>query len=325
MKTQQSGFTLLELLVVIAIIGILAGLLFPSISKIQEKGRIATCVSNLKQLHTATMSYVSEHDGYLPHTASEEYLRVDEDGYKHFGFSRGWVDWYPDWDTNDETSTPDPPALGQRITYWWNQNNSRGVDSVRNGALFGYVGNVGDEKVYVCPSMQRLAKRTFKGDGNQRDVVTRSYGMNASLQGSTYARSYASVSGPSRTLMFAEQGFIRQNKYNYALENTGGNLQDNAFPGSPQPNTWYIRRSYRHFDGCIDWRGRDQNRPDGGGDETYEHIGEYHEGRGNCVFCDGHVERIRYQGTPYICRGDWEEGRFFKNGTWHKKQELVNE
>jgi prepilin-type N-terminal cleavage/methylation domain-containing protein/prepilin-type processing-associated H-X9-DG protein len=319
MKTRQSGFTLLELLVVIAIISALAGLLFPAISRIQEKGRVATCVSNLRQLHTAAMSYVSEHDGYLPHAASEEYLWVDGDGDEHWGFHRGWVDWYPDWDSSN------PPSLDQRITYWWNQNDSRGLASVRNGTLFRYVGDVGDEKVYVCPTMQKIAKKRFRGDSNRRDVVTRSYGMNASLQNDVHVKSYSSVGGPSRTILFAEQGFILQSAFRFALENTGGNIQDNAFPGKPNPGTSYILRSFRHFDGCIDWRGWQRNKPVGGGDWTWEHIGEYHDDRGNVVFCDGHVERIHYRGTRYICSGDWEEGKFFKSGSWHKRQELVNE
>jgi len=326
MKTQQSGFTLLELLVVVAIIGVLAGLLFPSIAKIQEKGRVATCVSNLKQLHTGMMNYVNEHSGHMTFTASEEYLRVDKDGDEEWGFHRGWVDWGLKWDTNDDTSTPDPPALGNRRTPWWNRGGKEGLSSVTNGVLFPYVGNAGDEKVYVCPTMRRLARKKYKTD--ERAIVTRSYGMNAELQKNTWRRQYQNIGGPSRTLMFADQGFIKQGGFNYALENTGGNLQDRAFPGSftKGKTYWFIRRSYRHYDGCIDWRGRANRMPSGaGGDYTYESIGEYHDGRANCVFCDGHVERIRYQGTRYICSGNWEEGRYFKSGQWYPKQNLVNE
>lgn len=322
MKKQQLGFTLLELLVVVAIIGVLAGLLFPAIGKMQEKGRMATCVNNLKQLHTATMTYVNDHSGYMPRTASEEWLRVDNDGDEEWGFSRGWVDWWPEWDTNDSTSKPDPPALGNRATVWWNQAGTRGLASVTNGTLFKYVGTAGDEKIYVCPSMKRLARRTYKGS-NEKAIVTRSYGMNASLQVNTHARKYQSVGGPSRTAMFAEQGFSKMSGFDYGLT-SGGNLQDSAFQG--KDGTQEVRRSYRNFDGCIDWQGRANRQPSGlGGDYTYESIGEYHHGRGHVVFCDGHVELVRYQGTRYVCSGNWEEGQYFKNGSWYPKQNLVNE
>lgn len=61
---KRTGFTLIELLVVIAIIAILAAILFPVFAKAREKGRQASCQSNLKQLGMAVVMYVQDYEAY---------------------------------------------------------------------------------------------------------------------------------------------------------------------------------------------------------------------------------------------------------------------
>ncbi len=291
MKTNKNrdhlGFTLIELLVVIAIIGVLAALIIPAVGKMYEKGRIVHCVNNLKQLHTAAVSYSSDHNGRLPHPASEEWMWIYKDGDSDRGTHTGWVDWV---DKSD------------RQTLWWNANSTNGISCIRNGTLFDYIGVAGDEGIYVCPSMSRLAKKTFK---DEKRNVTRSYGMNASMQSGIYAKRYHRIKGPSRVMMFAEQGFILDSNYQHSLA-SDAEWTDPELP-EPDPDNagHYIKRDYRNFDGCIDWRGKVEHKSDAG-NKKYEHIGEYHDGRGNAVFCDGHVERIKYDLTHYICSGNWE-------------------
>lgn len=63
---QRRGFTLIELLVVIAIIAILAAILFPVFAKAREKARQSSCLSNLKQIATAVLSYAQDYDERMP-------------------------------------------------------------------------------------------------------------------------------------------------------------------------------------------------------------------------------------------------------------------
>jgi prepilin-type N-terminal cleavage/methylation domain-containing protein/prepilin-type processing-associated H-X9-DG protein len=60
--SARHGFTLIELLVVIAIIAILAAILFPVFAQARERARAISCISNLKQIGTATMMYVQDYD-----------------------------------------------------------------------------------------------------------------------------------------------------------------------------------------------------------------------------------------------------------------------
>jgi prepilin-type N-terminal cleavage/methylation domain-containing protein/prepilin-type processing-associated H-X9-DG protein len=67
--TTRKGFTLIELLVVIAIIAILAAILFPVFAKAREKARQASCLSNVRQIATATLSYAQDYDECMPYSA----------------------------------------------------------------------------------------------------------------------------------------------------------------------------------------------------------------------------------------------------------------
>ena len=66
MFRNRRAFTLIELLVVIAIIAILAAILFPVFAQARARARAISCISNLKQLGTASMMYAQDYDEVLP-------------------------------------------------------------------------------------------------------------------------------------------------------------------------------------------------------------------------------------------------------------------
>jgi prepilin-type N-terminal cleavage/methylation domain-containing protein/prepilin-type processing-associated H-X9-DG protein len=63
---MRHGFTLIELLVVIAIIAILAAILFPVFARARAKAQQNNCLSNIKELALATISYCTDYDDYYP-------------------------------------------------------------------------------------------------------------------------------------------------------------------------------------------------------------------------------------------------------------------
>ena len=82
---SRRAFTLIEILVVIAILGVLAAMLFPAFALVREKGRRASCVSNLKQIGAAMELYKSDYDGRFPY-AVDPYDKYSNEG----GFSTGF-------------------------------------------------------------------------------------------------------------------------------------------------------------------------------------------------------------------------------------------
>ena len=139
----KRGFTLIELLVVIAIIAILAAILFPVFAQAREKARQTSCLSNLKQLGTATQLYLDDYDETYPRYCGwpnyTDWDQATKDAYKDWPMSLGEI-WADNW-VKYNVSVYNQ-ACGAGAFYSWRD------------CIFPYVKN---KRMYICPSRQNMA------------------------------------------------------------------------------------------------------------------------------------------------------------------------
>ena len=71
-RNRKHAFTLVELLVVIGIIALLISVLLPALGKARQAAATAQCLSNVRQLVTATIMFANEHKGNMPTVTSDQ-------------------------------------------------------------------------------------------------------------------------------------------------------------------------------------------------------------------------------------------------------------
>ncbi len=128
--TNRFAFTLIELLTVIAIIGILAGILIPTLSKVRESASRSVLTSNYRQIGQAITLFSSDNRNRYPG------VRNNNGGYNLLG---GQMPYRRQQNAQERTAIQGPDHLGPYLA-------SRNI--AVNGVVYVY------SPVLDCPRMQ---------------------------------------------------------------------------------------------------------------------------------------------------------------------------
>jgi len=148
---------------------------------------------------------------------------------------------------------------------WW---GDEGVYSITNGDLFLYTGQ--SRKVYLCPDFARQ-------DVCGRTDAVRSYAINTKAQAVSLGSKEA-----SKVLLFADIHTRPEDEVNGERICFQGILTTNINAA---------------------WDGQLHGDPEPGQSYPTESVGAFHNGRGNAVFMDGHVEFLHWTETTNACAG----------------------
>lgn len=155
MKTKKA-FTLVELLVVIGIIAVLTGVLLSTFGKASDAALSAVCLSNLKNLSTATLAV-----GLPPARSWEkEYVYAAQgDNFSHVYFENpGWISWYSKnlyaWSGAQWRANSSQRSSCHEVSMY-STNYEEVQWALSHGAIYGHLS--GNKSCYVCP----LHKRHF--------------------------------------------------------------------------------------------------------------------------------------------------------------------
>ena len=201
---MKKAFTLVELLVVVAIIGVLAGVLMGTFSGGTESARAARCLSNMKNLASASQTYGMK-TGHYPYAGSYLRMHLDTSKGRTQGKAKMSYTELPGWISWDSRGCKNQSAGTDVGLYSTNEDAAR--YALTNGCLWSYVSQ--NAQTYLCPSHVKKSGQTPPnwsylmngkafGAGNSKPISTKTH----------VGQEYGSLARADRILLFSEVPFM---------------------------------------------------------------------------------------------------------------------
>ncbi len=157
---SEGGFTLVELLVVIAIIALLMAVLLPALTKARRMTKRVVCMSNMRQLIAAWMSYAENNDGKLVNGGQSPAPITDADAarmepYWCTSFHNPPDDGGYDWNIGVIDGVN---YFSYNMTTYTSLTYEQRIAKLMKGALYRYAPN---PKLYRCPEAIKIVHRTY--------------------------------------------------------------------------------------------------------------------------------------------------------------------
>ncbi len=201
-QPTRSAFTLIELLVVIAIVGILTGLLLPSLSVARRSTQAVVGLSNLRQLQVANHAFANDHDDrFLPAAEAMSPGQGQPENLKRWHGTRG---------SQSQAFTPDNAPITPYL------DSAGSSEAVRVCPTFEPV----LEEISGRPNAQAGFERSCGGYGYNMDFVGTATGpiVNGVPTRNDLTGERRSLLGaPTRTIAFADAAFAASSIIEYSF------------------------------------------------------------------------------------------------------------
>jgi prepilin-type N-terminal cleavage/methylation domain-containing protein/prepilin-type processing-associated H-X9-DG protein len=201
------AFTLVELLVVMAIVAILAAILLPALAGARSKASAIRCLNNGRQLTTACLLYVADHDDELPYNMGGDEIKRQVAQGNFLNWNSSVLSWELDSD-NTNTALLTMGGIGSDLT----------------------------PPVYRCPS-DRVVSDIQAAAGWQARV--RSYSMNAMAgNAGEYSKEGTNVNNPNYRQFFKLGDISQPSRIFLFIEEHPDSINDGYFLNQPPSMQW---------------------------------------------------------------------------------------